>query len=249
MNHKFRTIARLFGVMIGFASFNADATTIEIRPVGGEGNDITVLAGTQVTLEIFVSNYAPNLLSAYQVDLDPAGFSNGVGAGLVPFIPACTNTPECETALGVGASCDSNTHPPGCTAGLINTARSDYIFALVDNFASTYGDETYDYRWGSAILDGSVQDPGGLVYLATLVVDIPLGASGTYTLEPDPFPDTSLVDDKQQFLSDVTLVPANIVVSGSIPTMSEWGLATLTLLTACAGTVIVRRRTGFARAG
>ena len=218
MNHKFRPIALLFAVLTAFASLNVDAATIEFRPVGGIGNNIAVLPGTQVTLEVFVSGYAPILLSAYQVELQSAGFSNGVGADLLPFIPACTNTLECEVALGVGSTCDNFFHPPGCSAGFINGARTDYLFASVGNILNSYGNEDPDYRWGSnAVPVVGVPDPGGLIYLATLVLDIPIAATGLYTLGFDAFAETVLVDDNSEPLAGVTLVPATINVVTCLP--------------------------------
>lgn len=243
MDHANRPIARLLMVMIALANAGANAATIEIRPLGGSGNDITVLAGTQVTLEIFVSDYAPSLIMGYQVDLDPAGWSNGVGVDLVPFVPPCTSSPECAAELGTGATCDSPTHPPGCTAGFIDGTRSDYLFASITDIPSAYGNELHDYRWGGAAFPAAgAADSGGLSYLATLVVDVPIGATGTYTLGLDPIPDTTLQDLDGLLIPDITLVPANIVVSGSIPAMGTWGLTLMALVLLAVATILLTRR-------
>ena len=219
MNHKFLPIALLFAVLTAFASLNVDAATIEFRPVGGIGNNIAVLPGTRVTLEVFVSDYAPILLSSYFIALESTSLSNGVGADLLPFIPACTNTLECEAALGVGSTCDNSFHPPGCSAGFINIARTDYLFASVGNISNSIGDPKY--VWGSnAVPFVGVPDPGGLIYLAPLVLDVPIAASGLYTLGLDAFPETVLVDDKSELVAGVTLVPATINVGICPPLFS-----------------------------
>lgn len=241
MKSRYRVIARLFVVMVSFASLNANAGTIEFRPVGGAGNDITVLAGTQVTVDIFASGYAPSVLLGYQINLDVDDFANGIGADLVPFSPACTSTPECEAALGVGALCDSPTHPPGCTAGFVNAARGDYIFASANATPLSNATDQNAYYMASFIIGDGASDPGGLNYMATLVLDVPLGAEGTYAVVFDPFPDTALQNDQSELVAGVTLVPASITVTGSVPATSEWGLAVMALILVTGGTLLLTR--------
>ena len=44
---------------------------VELVPVGGTGNEITVMPDTSVTVEVYISNVAPDLLQAYQAAVYP----------------------------------------------------------------------------------------------------------------------------------------------------------------------------------
>ena len=63
---------------------------IELVPVGGTGNEISVLPGSSVVIETYISDVAPSLVQAYQVSTGPqatGGFSGTVQHnGLPPVI-------------------------------------------------------------------------------------------------------------------------------------------------------------------
>jgi len=237
----------------GLLVASAQAAKIEFRPVDGVGNAITVPAGSQVTLEVFVSGWSPSLLQAYQGKLDVTGYQSGGGTDLSSFDQfACANNAQCEAELGTGAPCDPpgyyNSPPKHCAPAFIDITRADYVFDGVANLDGTDVSVPH-FRWGATILPPAgapVADPGVSRYGGTLVVDVPAGAAGTYTIGFDPEVNTSFfVDENNQFI-DLDLVPATITIgvppSGDIPTVSEWGLAIMAVLLLIGAKVYFTRR-------
>ena len=95
-------------------------------PVGGTGNEITVLPDTSVTLEVYISNVAPTLLQGDQASLDPVAsgglFGTVVHDGVDPVIN--TDRPDFVyaglnplTTVGAGP-------PPTVVALMINPLDS-----------------------------------------------------------------------------------------------------------------------------
>ncbi len=205
--------------------------TIEFRPVGGVGNDITVTAGSTVTLELYVSRWTPLPLNVYDIFLDVASYTNGIGTDLAPPVIACTGNAECEAAFGPGAPCMDVGLGQQCMAAFIDQSRGDFIFAGEVAAAAVDLGSIPDYRWGARTITSSVTDAGGLRYAGSLVVDVPAGAAGTYIFGFDAAPDTTLLDDLDQPIAALH-VPAKINVgscgpsAAPVPQMSHDTLGT-----------------------
>ena len=155
-----------------------------------DGADIRLVgAGQRVFLDIFVSDWDPDLdgvpqLRAWQVELDPSGYSSGLAGTITPAFEACTDSLECKNAFGGGSLCEPSPDVlPGvnCAPGFIDIFRSDYVFAdIPDLFAVDIRE--LGYRYGSVSLLGPAIDPGEPKYVASLVVDVPIDALGTFTI-------------------------------------------------------------------
>jgi hypothetical protein len=124
------------------------------------GNEIFLHEVPQlVTLEIYVSGWFPSLLKALQATVDSAGYSNGVGGTLVPL--GWPGSPE-----------------DGC---FIDTGRANYVFdgmSAIDAVSTA----DLDYIWGATLLFGEKADDDQTYYLGTLILEVPIDASGTYTI-------------------------------------------------------------------
>ena len=146
--------------------------------------------GQLVTLEIHVSSWDPNLLKTLQTTVDSGGYSNGVGGTLNPL--GWPGSPE-----------------DGC---FIDTSRPGYVF-----YGMTAIDAVYtgglDYIWGATLLIGEKADDGQTYYLGTLILEVPIDASGTYTIGflPDAIK-TFMKDNYGQSIVPLILTPALITI-------------------------------------
>jgi hypothetical protein len=177
-----------------------------------DGDEIILEGGGQrVSIDLYMSGWNPANLKAWQATLDSISYSSGLHGTLSPAYVACTapdNTP-CETALGVGSLCDV---PPGsgvaCTAGYIDSTRGDYVFFGLSELTGI-DLSTLDYRYASTLLFGSVSDPGTARYAGTLVLDVPVGALGTFTIT---LKQALMQDDLGGLITPLTLTPAVVTV-------------------------------------
>ncbi len=179
-------------------SFRASCSPdIEWTPVSADmantisGNNITVAAGgAQVTLEMNVANWTPNLLLNYQGQVDSAGYTSGDTGSLSPL-----------------------TAPNASAGAFIDTARGDYVFNGVANLDAV-DTSSLNYRWGATLLNAgdSVSDTGPK-YAGTLVLDVSPDAQGTFTVGFNPDPNQSfLTDNNFQPIAPVNLTPATISI-------------------------------------
>jgi hypothetical protein len=205
--------------------------TIALVPVSADGlhvingNEISVQAGRRVFLEFKLSNWDPDgdgtpALRAWVAKLDASGYSTGLQGTLTPFAPACTTDAQCQASVDPLSEC-----LPGhaqCTPVFFDTSRSDYVFSGlldiqgVDFWELLDGD---DFRTASTAISGVVPDPGSQVYGATLVLEVPSDAQGTFTVgfTPgfNPPAETSMIDETGQFILRLSVVPARITIAPS----------------------------------
>jgi hypothetical protein len=159
------------------------------------GNEITLYEADQlVTLEIQVSGWDPHLLKTVQAAIDSAGYSNGVGGTLIPY--GWPGSPE--------------------DGAFIDTDHPNYVFNGFTSITAV-STATLDYIWGTVILIGDGKtDDGQTYYFATLILDVPTDASGTYTIgfiiDPDK---TFMNDDNGQAILPLALTPALITIAPS----------------------------------
>ncbi len=176
-----------------------------LMPVGASGthmifwNTIYIPeGGGTVELELQLSRWgtAPGApeLAAYQAQVDSTGYGSGKGAPLVPV--GWPSTPE--------------------TGAFIDLTRDDFPFKDLTPLAGT--DLTLlDYVWGSTALYGSRADAGGASYGGTLILDIPAGADGEYSIGLVDNDDMTFMDDPDvQLLPGLGLLPGRIIV-GEMP--------------------------------
>lgn len=211
----------------------APAAVLEWRPVSATGahtivgNEIVLQGGgQQVTLEVYISDWDPNLdgdpeLGAYQVTLDSSGYTSGSGAALSPLtspnaaagaffvLRRCTVGQQPSSA---GANCTTN--PGICPGGEFCIDNQDFILTGHQPLTGIFTG-TLDYEYGAAVqtLNGKV-DGGLSYYAATLIVVVPAGAQGTYTLNFLNDPNrTFLLDIDAITISPLEFVPAQISIA------------------------------------
>ena len=131
-----------------------------------------------VWFSFFFGNWAPDQAESLQLRVDPASLTSGSGAPLVVPNEACGQQSECADAYGVGSSCQGDV----CDVLYFDCDRSDSVCSL---FSMIVGASQVSLTGGWGPIPGSppLVDPGFSVYTGTLVLEVPVGAAGTYTLD------------------------------------------------------------------
>lgn len=157
-----------------------------------QGSHIIVPSGgTQVTLELLISGWTPDLLRIYQGRILSSGYTSGSAGSLTPV--GWPGTPS------LGA--------------FIDTLRPDYTFAGVGSIPGV-NTTTLDYEYGATTIGTDVADPGTATYAGTLILDTSVDAEGTFTVGLDSDPaQTYLLDDTSTPISPITLSSALITVA------------------------------------
>ena len=185
-------------------------------------------------------------LLAWQATINSSGYSNGTLGVLTAASVACGVAGDCTSAFGgacsvSGTACTQDADcpfpeltdrcngaqcafPPKvggfCNPGFILSVREDYVFkGLPGGDISAVNLRSPDFGFlGAAFRAGdAVPDPGTDRYAATLVLDVPLNASGVYEVgflaSPElASPESVLFDDGNLRFEPLTLTPARIVV-------------------------------------
>lgn len=231
----------------GLLNTTAPGAEFLLVPIGASGthtisgNEITLEGGgQQVFLEVRMAGWGPSLLKAWQADIVSSGYSSGLKGVLTPATVSCATTADCEAALGRGSVCGDLGGPAErCSAGFIDPTRTDYVFASVSDI-SVVDISTLDYRYAATLLQiVDVPDPGVDQYGGSLVLDVPVDASGTFTIgfqgdvcddgedegKPCDYDDvnacpggscsnaSSMLGLDFQFIRPLTLTPARITVT------------------------------------
>ena len=114
------------------APARAAAGNFSLRAISASGphqvlgpNEILLMGGDQIVrIELFLSDWGPDGLRAWQARIDPTTFSNGIGADLTPALLGCSSHSFCVMAYEPDSFCALST----CTAGFINQQRADWVF-------------------------------------------------------------------------------------------------------------------------
>ncbi len=197
--------------------------------------------GQRVFLELKLSGWSPELLKTWQASIDSSGYSSGLQGVIAPAIVDCSADPNvCAAQLGAASACPA--FPPfNCAAGFIDSSRADYVFTVDQGPCDLgtnrcVGDDsipclsdahcfetlselktvdlsTLDFRYGSTLFVDSVTDPGTPRYTASLVVDVPVGAMGTFTVGFLAGDNTFIWNPDFQSILPLTLTPALITIS------------------------------------
>jgi len=194
---------------------------VEIRPVQPEGLNAapypvgTVIdgntinlprGGTRVWLNVFI-NWAPDIADTFRATVDTAGFDNGSGTPPVLPVEVCTQSTGCEDAYGIGSTCVNG----GCALVFYDCERADSICQLHTVITGT---QQTNLRLGWNPLPGfpAPVDPGFPVYTGTVVLEVPEGAVGSYTIGAETTPASFFLSAEGEVpISAVT--PAQIVVA------------------------------------
>jgi len=179
------------------------------------------------------------LLRAWQAAIDSSGYSSGTVGVLAPALAACGSGADCLSAFGgacsisgtpcsqdadcplaefgevcIGSPCSFPVGVGGfCAPGFILSRRTDYVFRDVPGSEFPGVDlSSNDYRFFSAAFPNSARDPGAVRYAATLVLDIPADAMGTFRIGFLGSPRSVLVANDNSFIQPLTLTPALVVI-------------------------------------
>lgn len=245
MGSSWRGGFRVTGFVL-WTAVAAQAGRIEWVPVGATGphtiagNEITLnsTSGMLVTLELRISNWDPDHdmnpgLGAYQATVDSAGYHNASGVSLAPlttpsaaagaFIIASRCTVNQQISQN-GAACGFGL--PQCPQGEFCVPNPDYILSCC-NPILVLAVVTLNYEYGGVSSTGGSKADDGLSYYAgTLILEVPSGARGSYTigLFNNPNNDfTFLLDAGGNPIPVTQLVPATIKIACSSAAMCSDG--------------------------
>ncbi|UCE59362.1 MAG: hypothetical protein JSU63_18210, partial [Phycisphaerales bacterium] len=204
------------------------------------GNEIVLAGGGQlVTLHMKLSGWDPDqigeTLGSYQaaidpshylganasppnpgVDLNPYGWPISPSDGIFQALQVCVETLQFPDVFDPLSTCTSSTATEDCgpfPAGCVD--RPDFVFAGVD-FVPTVTTTTLAYTMGAATVNCATDPDGGVTkfYGGTLIIEVPVGARGTYTVGFDESPDYTLMTNCVGiFMSTMTRVPAQISIA------------------------------------
>jgi len=174
-------------------------------------NQITMLmGGGQVTLELRIAGWDPNLsgsprLGLYGAEIDSTGFGDLLSIGGLP----CVSNDDCY----LSATCLPHGLCAETAAVFINPWHPNFVFAGRQAFADTsLSDPDVDYAGFVVGVQPGAEDPGYAGYAGTLILDVPPSATGTFTIGFTP--DTALQDDFDQVIPGMDdRVPAVIQIN------------------------------------
>ena len=179
------------------------------------GNEIRLTGVPQrLFLEIQLKSWSPNSLRLYQAKIDSTGYFSGTTGILAPASQACTSNAQCVTAFGSGDKCNV---PPGagvsCEPGWIDRNRADWVFADLDWAVVAVDLSSLNYRYTAVLNPGVLPaiDSGTAKYGGNLVLDVPAGATGAFTVG---FVDaeTFMRDQNDDLVSPLVVTAAKITI-------------------------------------
>jgi len=142
------------------------------------GNTFTLDGSpTRLWFEIQLGGWGAELVQSWQVKVDSASFCNGEGDCLGLAATACINDTDCVAAHGPGSRCGYG-GPGLCGATCQDLANPDFLALDISNTA----DSTLAFY--SFVVSASYPlDDGRTWYGGNLVLDVPPGAKGDFTIE------------------------------------------------------------------
>ncbi|UCE58737.1 MAG: hypothetical protein JSU63_14990, partial [Phycisphaerales bacterium] len=188
------------------------------------GNEIIIGPGVaEVTLELYVSGWGnlPSFgpLGAYQAQIDSSSYSSGSAGTLTPVatpVP-CDTSADCIIGspinVCVGHFCQ---WPEGA---FIDPEHPDFVFAPYVEYPDLVGvvnTSTLDYLWGMVPMDPDppFDDPGVPKYCATLILNVPADARGTFTVDFNPHRNYTFLNNQiGQLIYLLSLKPGLITIT------------------------------------
>lgn len=215
-----------FFLLIAIAQF-ARGAEIALVPVSADGAHVVngaeiVLTGggQRVFFDVRLSDWNTDggdspALQGFQITVDPSGYENASLHALTAANESCTTDSECSLAFGAGSTCSfPDTDPTHCTPAFIDVSRPDYVFASISHFPAV-DLSTSSFRFAGASLLGGAIDSGLQRYAGTLVLDVPVGALGTYVIGLKGTPESTLQDEDLNSIEPLTRVSASIAIACS----------------------------------
>lgn len=188
------------------------------------GNQITMREGGRlIWLELRIGDWDPNdtgvQLKVYRVNIDASSYESGAQGRVELAVGVdCTNDSVCEEAFGSASYCPKAAGPwwPNrCVYGFIDSGRSDFVFVGVDSLQDA--DPHGGMHFVSMVLSDPADDPEPFppegLYAGTLALYVTPNAQGTFTFAMESPPGSSLIDQNDQFIPSLDLVPARITVA------------------------------------
>lgn len=169
-------------------------------------------------------------LATWQATIDSTGYSGanavcGPGAGGADLMPAavpCATNADCAAVSGTATLCSGNPvsgcqvagdpNPGFCFVGFQDQCKATWINPGAIAAVAT---STLNYAYGTTPLGGGPTDQGPTTYGGTLVLQVPVGAKGLYTIGWDPsIGNTFLLDNQspQVNIDIAALNPAQVDV-------------------------------------
>ena len=183
------------------------AALMEWQPVSSTGpysiagNEIVIPeGGVQVTVELMLSNWAPDEVAIFQGQiLGDSSYVSGAAGYLSPLTDpdpsagAFIVTKKC-TPDGVNFYDPCEPGPP-CPVGQYCASNPDFIFGYFDHLAVVNTSSGLNYFWGGLVLPPGPPaiDDGTRKYLGTLILEVSPDAKGTFTLELNPSINETLI--------------------------------------------------------
>ncbi|MCH8148575.1 MAG: hypothetical protein IH987_11360 [Planctomycetes bacterium] len=196
------------------------------------GNEITLPSGGQtVTLDLQLSGWGGTLfapeLAAYQATVDSDGYTSGTGDPLnplgwplTPLDGAFQGNMRCTVNQLINPNGSECVSAGDCPEGELCLSNSAWVFAGLSDLPALVV-SSLNYSWGSALLAGSQADGGGTYDGGTLIIEVPSGARGTYTIDFLDSPEVTFMTDAGGApITPIETIPALISLSGGIDFIS-----------------------------
>jgi len=181
------------------------------------GNEIRLTGLPQrVFLELQMKNWGPSRMKFYAAKIDSSGYSNGTGVSIAPAVQPCAGPnadSDCMAAFASESYCNV---PPGsgqfCEPGFLDRFRPNFVF--YPNALAAFGADisSPNYRYFAIRNMGTQLDPGVAKYGGDLILDVPLGATGTYTLGFIEGLDTLMGDGNNNEITPTIVTPVKIII-------------------------------------
>ncbi|MCH8148470.1 MAG: hypothetical protein IH987_10820, partial [Planctomycetes bacterium] len=180
-------------------------------------------AGQQVTLHLEMSGWDPEqdddpLLGAFQATVNSTGYTNGIGTPLTPLgwpgsaelgafqaLNLCTINFQPDPN---GAPCLKQADCPGEAC----VSNFDFVFNGLNPLAAL-SLASLDYNFAALAQLGGRADDGTNWYGGTLILEVPVGADGTYTVGFSADQNfTFMTDFSAGAITPINLIPVLITV-------------------------------------
>ncbi len=203
----------------------AEFLLVPIRASGSYtivGDEIRLAGGGQrVFIELYMRNWGSNpppptsnSLKTFAAKIDGSGYCNGIGACIFPAVQPCdANNDDCADQFGPESICNV---PAGagqfCEPGFQDRNRADWVFGT--NALSAFGVDisSPNYRYFAIRNTFTQANSTTPKYGGSLVLDVPLGAAGTYIIGYIEGADTTMQDANNAQLLPLILTTMKIVV-------------------------------------
>ncbi len=215
--------------LLGLWVSSASGAEFLLRPISASGshtivgNEIRLNGGNQrVFVHLMVKGWGSLGLKVYQGKLDSTGYASGISGTIIPAVAACSGPNAAGHAMcaaAFGSTLSRCSVPPGagsnqCEAGFIDRTRSDFVFFNLDLATSAVDISSLNYRYAAILNPGDFAvDVNTTLYAGHLVLDVPAGAQGTFTIDLQQAPEvTFMVDKDNNAILPITTSPVRIAI-------------------------------------